>query len=101
VDDKPDLYVGTMSKAKRRGRLFIDHFRNERGATAIAPFSPRAREGAPVAWPVTWDDLRNIRAANIMTLPKAMDAVAKADAWDDEDATPQSLTKPMIAAVTK
>jgi bifunctional non-homologous end joining protein LigD len=101
VEDKPDLYVGTMSKAKRRGRLFIDHFRNERGATAIAPFSPRAREGAPVAWPVTWDALRDIRAANVMTLPKAIDAVAKADAWDGEDATPQSLTKPMLAAVTR
>jgi bifunctional non-homologous end joining protein LigD len=101
VEDKPDLYIGTMSKAKRKGLLFIDHFRNERGSTAIAPFSPRAREGAPVAWPVTWDALRDIRAANVMTLPKAIDAVAKADAWDGEDAAPQSLTKPMIAAVTR
>jgi bifunctional non-homologous end joining protein LigD len=101
VEDKPDLYVGTMSKAKRRGRLFIDHFRNERGATAIAPFSPRAREGAPIAWPVTWDELRDIRAANVMTLPNAIDAVAKADAWDEDAAAPQSLTKPMMAAVTR
>jgi bifunctional non-homologous end joining protein LigD len=101
VEEKPDRYVGTMSKAKRKGRLFIDHFRNERGATAIAPFSPRARDEAPVAWPVTWDALRSVRAANVMTLPKAIDAVAKADAWDEEDVAPQSLTKPMIAAVTR
>jgi bifunctional non-homologous end joining protein LigD len=101
VEEKPDLYVGTMSKAKRRGRLFIDHFRNERGSTAIAPFSPRARAGAPVAWPVNWDALRDIVAANVMTLPKAIDLLAKADAWDGEDATPQSLTKTMIAAVTR
>ena len=101
VEQKPDLYVGTMSKAKRHGRLFIDHFRNERGATAIAPFSPRARAGAPVAWPVTWDALREIEAANVMTLPKALDAMAKADAWDGADAAPQSLTKSMIAAATR
>jgi hypothetical protein len=50
---------------------------------------------------VTWDALRDIRAANVMTLPKAIDAVAKADAWDGDDATPQSLTKPMLAAVTR
>lgn len=100
VAEQPDLYVGTMSKAKRRGRLFIDHFRNERGATAVAPFSPRAREGAPVAWPVTWDELRDTRAANVMTLPKALGALATANAWDGEDAAPQFLTKTMIAAVT-
>jgi bifunctional non-homologous end joining protein LigD len=101
VEQKPDLYVGTMSKAKRHGRLFIDHFRNERGATAIAPFSPRARAGAPVAWPVTWNALPDVEAANIMTLPKALDALAKADAWDGEDAAPNALTKSMIAAVTR
>jgi bifunctional non-homologous end joining protein LigD len=98
VKDQPDLYVGTMSKAKRRGRLFIDHFRNERGATAIAPFSPRARPGAPVAWPVSWEALRDIGAANIITLPKAIDLVAQADVWET---APQSLTKAMIAAVTR
>jgi bifunctional non-homologous end joining protein LigD len=101
VAENPDLYVGTMSKAKRKGRLFIDHFRNERGSTAIAPFSPRARAGAPVAWPVSWDALRTIQAANVITLPKAIDLLAKADAWDGEDATPQSLTKAMIGAVTR
>jgi bifunctional non-homologous end joining protein LigD len=101
VAEQPDLYVGTMSKAKRRGRLFIDHFRNERGSTAIAPFSPRARPGAPVAWPVRWDALPDIEAANVITLPKAIDLLAKADAWDGEDASPQSLTQAMIAAVTR
>jgi bifunctional non-homologous end joining protein LigD len=99
VAEKPDLYIGTMSKAKRRGRLFIDHFRNERGSTAIAPFSPRARPGAPVAWPLRWDALRNTRAANAITLPQAIDLLATADAWDGEEAGPQTLTKAMIGAV--
>jgi bifunctional non-homologous end joining protein LigD len=99
VAEKPDLYVGTMSKAKRKGRLFIDHFRNERGSTAIAPFSPRARAGAPVAWPVSWDALRDIEAANVITLPKAIDLVAQADVWEGAETATQSLTKAMIAAV--
>ena len=47
----------TMSKAKRRGKIFVDYLRNGRGATFVAPYSPRAREGAGIAMPVTWDDL--------------------------------------------
>ncbi len=60
----PDRYVATMSKEKRKGRIFIDWLRNERGATAIAPYSLRAREGAPVAVPVTWKEISSLDAAN-------------------------------------
>ncbi len=61
---RPDFYVATMSKAKRKGKIFIDWLRNERGSTAITPYSVRAREGAPVAVPVRWDELPSIKAAN-------------------------------------
>jgi bifunctional non-homologous end joining protein LigD len=54
---EPDKYTATMSKAKRGGKVFIDHFRNGRGATAVAPYSLRARPGAPVALPLAWDEL--------------------------------------------
>ena len=64
----PDRYTATMSKAKRKGRIFIDWLRNERGATAIAPYSLRARPGAPVAVPVTWDELAALDAANSFTM---------------------------------
>jgi len=47
-----------MSKAARKDRIFIDYLRNERGATAIAPYSPRARAGAPEALPLSWTDLK-------------------------------------------
>lgn len=97
--DKPDLYVATMSKAKRKGRLFIDHFRNERGATAIAPFSPRARPGAPVAWPLSWGDLAGIKGANTIRLKDATAMLGEATAWDGKDAAPQRLTAAMLAAV--
>lgn len=59
----PDRYVATMSKAKRKGRIFIDWMRNQRGSTAIMPWSVRARPGAPVAAPVTWSELGKIGSA--------------------------------------
>ncbi len=60
----PDRYVASMSKALRKGRIFIDWLRNERGATAIAPYALRARPGAKVAVPVTWEELADLAAAN-------------------------------------
>lgn len=56
----PDRYTATMSKSKREGRVFIDWLRNERGATAIAPYSLRARPGAAIAMPVGWEELAGL-----------------------------------------
>jgi bifunctional non-homologous end joining protein LigD len=57
AESAPELYVATQSKAKRKGKTFIDYLRNGRGATFIAPYSTRARENAPVATPLDWDEL--------------------------------------------
>jgi bifunctional non-homologous end joining protein LigD len=57
VRGQPDRYVANMAKAARRGKIFIDYLRNDHGATAIAPYSTRARAGAPVATPLDWDEL--------------------------------------------
>ncbi len=55
----PKLYLIKMTKAARTGRIFIDWMRNERGATAVAPWSPRARAGMRCAVPLAWDELRD------------------------------------------
>ncbi len=55
--EKPGEYLATASKAARRGKIFLDYLRNGRGATAVCPFSTRARPGAPVATPVSWREL--------------------------------------------
>jgi bifunctional non-homologous end joining protein LigD len=60
---EPDRFTAAMSKPKRKGRIFIDWLRNQRGATAVMPYSARARSKAPVAAPVTWTELIKIESA--------------------------------------
>ena len=60
----PSRFTAALAKAKRTGRIFIDYLRNQRGATAVMPYSARARENAPVAAPVTWEELRTLNAAS-------------------------------------
>jgi bifunctional non-homologous end joining protein LigD len=54
----PGLYVTKMTKALRKNRIYLDYLRNDRGSTAVAPYSTRARAGAPVALPLDWKDLK-------------------------------------------
>ncbi|WP_313230992.1 DNA ligase D [Sphingobium yanoikuyae] len=61
---EPERFVATMSKAKRKDRIFIDWLRNQRGSTAILPYSARARAGAPVAIPVDWNELNDLQDAH-------------------------------------
>lgn len=55
--DSPERFVATVSKAKRKGKILVDYLRNGRGATAVAPYSTRARDGAAVSMPIEWDEL--------------------------------------------
>ena len=97
----PQRYTATMSKAKRKGRIFIDWLRNERGSTAIAPYSVRARPGGPVATPVSWDELGDLKAANGFHIEEVLVRLeAGTDPWTEADEWSQSVTKKMIAAVS-
>jgi bifunctional non-homologous end joining protein LigD len=83
VAREPQKYTGTMSKAKRTGKVFIDHFRNSRGATAVVPYSLRARLGAPVALPLDWDELSRTAGGDAYTLKRALRRVRarRRDPW--------------------
>jgi bifunctional non-homologous end joining protein LigD len=67
----PERFTVALPKAQRRGRIFLDYLRNQRTATAIMPWSLRAREGAPVAAPVTWDELEQAESAVAVTIADA------------------------------
>lgn len=75
---EPDRFVATMSKAKRAGRIFIDWLRNQRGSTAILPYSVRARPGAPVAVPVGWEELDGFADAHPFAIGDAARLVERA-----------------------
>ena len=75
---EPDRFVATMSKAKRKGRIFVDWLRNQRGATAVLPYSARARAGAPVAAPVSWTELRDIDTAARFHVTDSAELIARA-----------------------
>lgn len=64
----PAAYVATMSKKRRTGKIFVDFFRNDFASTAIVPFSLRARDGAPIAWPITWTELKKYKTASAIQL---------------------------------
>lgn len=93
----PRKYVATMSKAARTGKIFIDHFRNARGATAVLPYSARAREGAPVAMPISWKELPDVdpRDFTIETVPEIV-AKRRSDPWKDLLRTRQTIPRNLI-----
>lgn len=76
---EPDRFVATMSKAKRKGRIFIDYLRNQRGATAVLPYSARARAGGPVAVPIAWDELAAMANAHPFSIDDSKVLLNRAD----------------------
>ncbi|MCC6677755.1 MAG: DNA ligase D [Phycisphaerales bacterium] len=95
AEDEPGRYTATMSKSKRAGRIFIDYLRNGRGATSVAAYSPRARPGAPVSMPVSWDDLARLKHPAQFTVKNAVAHIArrKQDPWRELAGLRQSLPR--------
>ncbi len=88
----PDRFTANMKKAERRGRIFLDWLRNQRGSTAVLPYSARARPNAPVAAPVTWEELSVLDTPARYTIRDASELVKRAKskglkAWGKADQT--------------
>jgi bifunctional non-homologous end joining protein LigD len=78
----PGRFTASMAKAGRKGRIFIDWLRNQRGATAVMPYSVRAREAAPVAAPITWEELRGAKTLPRWHIGDAATLIARAASPD-------------------
>jgi bifunctional non-homologous end joining protein LigD len=93
--DDPARYTAVASKSKRNNRIFIDYLRNRHDATAVAPYSTRARPGAAVATPIDWSELGSIKSADQFTvknLPQRLARLPK-DPWANIGRVKQALPK--------
>ena len=95
--DNPDKYLVNMSKDKRRGKIFLDYLRNDRMATAVAPLSPRAREGATVSMPLEWGALKKGLDPKRFTIRTAPALIAKSTAWKEY----HKSEKPLLQVLKK
>ena len=68
---EPQTFTANIRKVQRKGRIFLDWLRNQRGATAVMPYSARSREGAPVAAPVAWEELDKYNGGNHFSIRDA------------------------------
>jgi len=101
VRARPELFVASMSKEKRAGKVFVDYLRNSETASAVAAFSPRARKNAGVSTPVSWEELgkKDIREQfTVKTVPRRLKRLG-ADPWADYARTRQSITDAMLRAL--
>jgi bifunctional non-homologous end joining protein LigD len=89
----PDRYIVKMTKSLRKGKIFVDYFRNSLEQTSIAAYSTRARTGAPVSVPVSWDELGRTRGGNqytVLNLGKRLENL-KQDPWNEMGQLKQNL----------
>jgi bifunctional non-homologous end joining protein LigD len=89
----PDKYTAKLSKSARGGKIFVDYLRNGRGATAVGPYSTRARAGATVAVPISWEELTAGVAPDQFTVRNARERLSAEDPWQDLRECKQSLTE--------
>ena len=95
--DDPARYTTTIAKKARGGKIFVDYLRNDKTSTGVAPWSPRAREGATIAVPLEWKELTAKLDPQKFTIPTSAKLLKKADPWKDLAAS----AKPIAAVMKK
>lgn len=97
VARRPDAYIATSSKAKRKNKIFIDYLRNGRGATSVCNYSTRSKDGAPVAVPVRWDELEQLRSSQTYGLKNIASRLQQQpNPWSEYQQVRQSITQKMM-----
>jgi len=99
--DAPNRFTATVKKSARGNRIFIDYLRNSREATAVAPYSTRAREGAPVSVPIAWEELKTLKSASQYTVLNLAQRLSRlrTDPWKGIEKLKQPL--PALRRVRK
>lgn len=94
----PDHFIDTMSKEQRKGKIFIDYLRNSQGSTSVAPYSTRAKKGAPLSVPLRWDELGSLEDSAQYTMKNIHSRLSrlKQDPWDEYLNSNQSLTNEIM-----
>lgn len=78
----PNMFTSNIRKEQRQGRIFVDYLRNKKGATCVAAYSVRARENAPISFPISWKELDKI-SPNEVTISNFDKYLSKQNSWKD------------------
>ena len=78
AEAEPQMFTANIRKVERKGRIFLDWLRNQRGATAVMPYSARARENAPVSAPIAWEELDRYQSGGHFTIRDADELLERA-----------------------
>ncbi len=82
VEKYPDKYTNNITKKSRKGKIFIDYFRNNKGSTFVCPYSLRIRKKCSVSMPIKWSELSKIKPDDI-TIKEAIQRLKRKDPWED------------------
>src|SRR5690242_11540572 len=90
AEAEPETFTANIRKVQRQGRIFLDWLRNQRGATAVMPYSARAREGAPVSAPVAWEELQKYESGHHFSIQDVDELLKRASSkmlagWGEAD----------------